>query len=211
MTNADRNDRKNKRRFLLILILILSVAITATLIGTIAKYVSTETVSDEAVSAKFGLNIPNTIDLFSDSYINDNEVTIVDADSEGKKIIAPGTSGKYEFEVTGTSEVAYKVSAGITLTYSEVWYGYEPLEFSLDGKNWTNFENFELSLSAALESETMPPNAAYTGTQTIHWRWPFYLDPTSDVKDTAMGRVSASGDLSPKVTMEIIVTAAQVE
>ena len=205
MTATDRNDKRRKRRFLLILILILAVAITGTLIGTIAKYVATETVTDEAVSAKFGLNIPNTIDLFSDSYTN------VQSDTEGRIIIAPGTSGSYAFSVTGTSEVAYKVTAEITLTYSEEWGEYAPLEFSINNETWSSFITFETALSEALASETMAPNTEFSNTQTIYWRWPFSKDPASDVKDTEMGVISASDASSPKVTVEIIVTAAQVE
>ena len=136
MTQTGRktqNDKRSKRRFLFILIVLLCVAITGTLIGTIAKYVTKQTVSDDAVSAKFGLGIPNTINLFSDSYTN------VTSDTTGKKIIAPGTSGQYKFEVTGTSEVAYKVEAEISVVYSDEWEDYTPLEFSIDGETWTSF------------------------------------------------------------------------
>ena len=205
MIETTNNNNKNKRRLLLILILILSVALTGTLIGTIAKYVTTDTVSDDAVSAKFGLNIPNSIDLFSDSYTN------VKADEQGKKIIAPGTSGEYVFKVTGTSEVAYKVSAEITLTYSDEWDGYAPLEFSIDGNTWTDFDQFKSDLSTELASDTIAPNAEYSSTQTIHWKWPFSVSGESDAKDTAMGVISAGNDTSPEVTIEIKITAAQVE
>ena len=194
--------RKN-RKSILIALLILSVVATCAFIGTLAKYITSGTVSDDAVVAKFGLDVPETINLFSDSYTN------VKADVDGKKIIAPGTTGQYTFEVTGTSEVAYKVSANITVTYFEEWDGYAPLEFSVNGTTWTDLETFKANLSNALASEVMAPGEEYTNTQTIYWQWPFYVSDENDIRDTEMGVVAATGT-APKVTVGIEVTAAQI-
>ena len=196
--------KKTTNRKPLIALLVLLVVITGAFIGTLAKYVTSNNVSDGAVAAKFGLNIPGTIDLFSDSYNS------VEADTEGKKIIAPGASGQNVFVVTGTSEVAYRVSAEVSVVYSEEWDGYAPLKFSLDGDIWTNLDDFQQELSAELESDIMAPNAEYTSTQTIHWKWPFDVSPADDVKDTAMGVMAAEGTF-PKVTVDIKVTATQVD
>ena len=195
---------KKERKFLLAALLVVTVLITSILVGTLAKYITTGEISDEGNAAKFGLNIPNTVNLFSDSYTN------VQAETDGKKIIAPGTSGQYKFEVTGTSEVSYKVSAEIAVNYSEAWDGYEPLEFSIDGTNWTNLTDFKTNLSSALSSETMSPNAAYASTQTIYWRWPFFVSEENDVKDTNIGSLAADGTVF-KVTVSITVTASQVD
>ena len=196
--------RQKSRKKVLIMLLILSVVATSAFIGTLAKYMTSGTVSDEAVVAKFGLNVPGTIDLFSDSYTN------VKADTDGKKIIAPGTTGQYTFVVTGTSEVAYKVSADITVTYSEEWNGYAPLEFSVNGTSWTNLTDFKENLGNALASETIAPGEEYKSTQTIYWRWPFYVSDEKDISDTEMG-VSAATETAPKVTVSIEVTAAQID
>ena len=197
-------EKKKNRKLMLIATLVLAVAITGASIGTLAKYITSGTVSDDAVTAKFGLNMPNTIDLFSDSYDN------VEADTEGAKIIAPGTTGSSSFIVTGASEVAYKVSAEVTVEYSEEWGDYAPLEFSLDGNDWDNLEDFQTSLSAELASETIAANETYENAQTIHWRWPFHTSEANDAKDTALG-ILATGGTAPKVTVEIEVTAAQVD
>ena len=185
-------------------ILILAIAITGTLIGTLARYVTSGEVGDDADAAKFGLNIPTTIDLFSDSYTN------VKADVDGKKIIAPGTTGQYKFEVTGTSEVAYRVSANISVEYSEAWSEYAPLEFSLNGNDWFKLEPFKLLLSSALESEVMAPNTPYASTQTFYWKWPFHVSDENDIRDTEMGAIAATG-VAPSVTVTIEVIAAQVD
>jgi len=194
---------KKSKKGLLVLLLIFMVVVSSVFIGSLARFLTTTEVSEEAVVAKFGLNIPNTIDLFHDSYTN------VAADTEDKKIIAPGTSGEYTFEVTGTSEVAYSVSADVSVTYSSEWGDYKPLEFSLDGETWTDLENFKTDLSLALKSNVLTPNSAYTNAQTIYWRWPFSTSTENDIKDTAMGSAAATAS-APKVTVVIKATAAQV-
>ena len=196
--------KQTNKKSILIVLLILSVVASGALIGTLAKYVTSGTVADDAVVAKFGLDVPNTIDLFSDSYTN------VEADEDGKKIIAPGTTGQYKFEVTGTSEVAYKVSANITVTYSEEWNGHAPLEFSINGTDWTNLADFKENLGIALASETMAPGEEYANTQTIYWKWPFHVSDEEDIRDTEMGAAAATGT-APKVTVSIEVTAAQID
>ena len=194
---------RNKKT-LLVALLLLAVVATGAFVGTLARYAASGTVTDEAVVAKFGLNIPNTISLFSETYPN------VESDTEGKNVIAPGTSGEYNFEVTGTSEVAYKVTATVTVTYSEEWDGYEPLEFSINGLNWTNLADFKTNLSNALESETMDPGAAYASTQTIYWQWPFHVSNEYDLKDSTVG-LAAATETAPSVTVVIEAVAAQIE
>ena len=196
--------KRENRKIVFIVLLILAVAITGTLNGTLAKYLTSNEGSDDAVAAKFGLNVPNTINLFSDSYTN------VKADVDGKKIIAPGTTGQYKFEVTGYSEVAYQVSANIAVAYSEEWNGYAPLEFSINGTTWTNLEDFKTNLSNALASKTMAPGEEYANAQTIYWKWPFYVSDENDIRDTEMGVVAVS-ETAPKVTVNIEVKATQVD
>jgi hypothetical protein len=196
--------KKQIRKTLLLAILVLLVVATSTFIGTLAKYSTSETASDSAVAAEFGLNIPKSINLFSDSYTN------VQADENGKKIIAPGTEGEYAFVVTGTSEVAYKVVADISVVYSDEWNGYEPLMFSINGEDWLSLADFETALSNKLASDIIEPNAIYSSSQTIYWQWPFYTSVEDDLKDTAMG-TAATAETAPSVTISIELTAVQVD
>ena len=196
--------KKENRRATLIALLVILVIATGAFIGTIAKYITSSTGSDSAVVAKFGLNVPNTIDLFADSYVH------VQADTNGKKIIAPGTFGAKTFTVTGTSEVSYKIDAKVTVTYSEEWGEYYPLEFSLNGSEWTGIEQFKINLENALASEISEPNKPYENTQTIYWRWKLHVSEANDVKDTEMGIKAATGT-APKVVVNIEVTAMQAD
>ena len=202
-------EKKNRRKMILISLLLVLVVATAAFVVTLARYGTTGTTSDDANVAKFGLEIPNTINLFSDSY---NEDAILSGD--GSKIIAPGASGEYAFEVTGTSEVAYTVDAVITLTYSDEWDDYAPLLFSLDGENWTSFEAFQTSLKNALASETLAPGERYSSAQSLYWKWPFSTTSENDIKDTALGVAAAAAtepEDMPNVTVTIVMTAVQVE
>ena len=198
------NEKKRDKKVLIIALLAVMVVVTGAFIGTLAKYMTATTSNQSAVVAKFGLNVPNSIDLFKDSYTN------VQADTEGKKIIAPGTAGSYAFSVTGTSEVAYRVWAAIDVTYSDEWEDYAPLEFSINGTDWTKFDEFETALATALSTETMEANETYSGAQTIQWRWPFHTSSEDDVRDTSMGAAAATGT-APTVTVNIEITAVQID
>jgi len=203
-TTVSKTKKKNRSAILLLAILLSMVIATSVFVGTLSKYRTSNTLSDEAVVAKFGLNVPNTINLFSDSYTN------VLADEAGKKIIAPGTEGQYTFEITGTSEVAYIVSAEVDVTYSDEWDDYAPLRFSVNGTDWTDFATFKTNLTNALASSTMAPNTLYENAQTIYWQWPFSVSEENDLKDTNMGNLAAEGT-APQVSMDVKISATQVD
>lgn len=81
--------------------------------GTYAKYVSAIDVTDSARVAKWNIDLANDATLQSFSLF-DKDYTDARAD---EKIVAPGTSGKYEFtlaannsETTNDTEVDYKFS-----------------------------------------------------------------------------------------------------
>ena len=195
--------KKNKKMVLLVLLTLL-IVLSIAFVGTLAKYTTSNSGEDSAVVAEFGLNVPATFDLFAESY--DNALS----NTDNKKIIAPGTSGSHEFVISGTSEVAYTVSADIEVEYSSEWGSYKPLEFSLDGTNWTSFADFKTNLSEALASETMAPNALYSSESSIYWRWPFSTSPENDEKDTEMG-LMATTETAPQVTVSIEVIATQID
>ena len=197
-------ETKKRKKPLLMVLLVLCVVLAMMLVGTLAKFMTSGTLSDGASVAKFGLNIPTTINLFADSYTN------VQADADGKKIIAPGTSGQYTFTVTGTSEVAYQVSANVSLDYSDAWGAHQPLKFSINGTDFTDFAQFQIDLATALGTQSMAPNQAYASTQTIYWRWPFFASTQDDTKDTALGQEAATGTAAT-VEMTIQVIATQID
>lgn len=108
-----------KKRGMTLFALFALVAITSYLVsGTYAKYTYHFTDSDSARVARWGISDKNKIhvDLFKDSYLN-GAVTDVQAynktdSTTGDKIVAPGTSGIYEFMLDLgdiTPETNYKI------------------------------------------------------------------------------------------------------
>lgn len=102
--------------------LILTLLTTSIIGGTFAKYVTTESGSDTARVAKFGVVATVSGDLFGNTYAavaNGNTIVsrstsgaTVSADTEGVKVVAPGTKNTKGLTLSakGTPEVSTKVS-----------------------------------------------------------------------------------------------------
>ena len=87
---------------------------TSLLGGTLAKYVSTVNGSDEARVAKWIDGTSLTINLFDGTDSHVFLTTGKNVGTDGKKLVAPGTSGSYTFSLNdatfGVAEVDYTVS-----------------------------------------------------------------------------------------------------
>ena len=109
--------KKNKILRLASVMLMLCLITTCAISGTFAKYTTSGTATDAAKVAKWGVSFTITTDL-SNSYETDatlpTGVTIANSvytSTTENKLVAPGTTGDaYVFTVTGTPEVAYKVT-----------------------------------------------------------------------------------------------------
>lgn len=113
--------KKNKMLRLASALLILTLLTTSIIGGTFAKYVTTESGSDTARVAKFGVVATVSGDLFGSTYAAvDNGNTIisysqnggtVSANTEGVKVVAPGTENKAGLKLSakGTPEVSTTV------------------------------------------------------------------------------------------------------
>lgn len=118
-------------------VLLVAVLLTTCVIsGTFAKYVTTDSVTDSARVAKWGVTIADTTDalgnvMFGDTYKNiavayaatDSDDTItVRADSEGTNVVAPGTNGILSaFDINGAPEVDVTVTYVATLDLGDNW------------------------------------------------------------------------------------------
>lgn len=109
---------------LLVAVLLSTCAIS----GTFAKYVTTESGSDQARVAKWGVEIvADSFNMFTDTYATDDTTATftgtysVDS-NDGKDVFAPGTKGTFaDFAITGTPEVAVDVDVVPTVTVSGDW------------------------------------------------------------------------------------------
>lgn len=195
-------------------LLVLALLSTCVIGGTFAKYVTTSSGTDSAKVAKFGVTIAvnDDLGLFKTSYAKDDSSassanTVVSATTDKK--VAPGTKGSMSFTVSGTPEVATKLTAAftdssvITLAAGEytlaagafadkeckvtITDAYEPIKWYFGTTAISDSTVYSLSLAdlkTAIEGTTAEkaPNVAIDATYYIGWKWDF--EPASDFSGT---------------------------
>lgn len=191
-----------KKKMSILAALVLAVIVTGySVSGTYAKYTSTFNGTTSAARvAKWAVSVGDknqstasnefTFNLF-ESVSDANVKTGTD-----ENIIAPGTTGSVAIALANTSEVNAEYTVEYTVDKAGV-----PLEFSIDGTNWT--DGLTNVPATALNMGANP-------TINIQWRWAFtgaasanYTDSQDDSSDTALG---IAGSATPTVKAKIVVT-----
>lgn len=187
---------------------LLCLAFTCILSGTLAKYTSTASGSASARVAKWEIKINNreistgtavtdlSLDLFA-TVGDDEALTTDDVNVDNgtpTAIIAPGTGGQFALKIDNTSEVNAKYS----LTFDETNAANIPIQYSLDGQDWKD----DIT-DVKIENKAIGMKTG-TFTDTIYWRWTFAGDDTAD---TALG-IQDTADI---VTVKVNFTATQVD
>ena len=193
-------------------ILLIAVLMTTCAIsGTFAKYVTSADATDTARVAKWGVTVTaSTGASFAKTYNSDNGLTV----AATEKVVAPGTSseeveGNVTFTITGTPEVATKVSITMTadkeiklaageyldyttgnnledkFTLTEEYY---PVKFTL--AKTVNGETTELVTAGTLANvatklsaeskEQYAPNTKLDVVYTLTWEWVFNGNAQAD-------------------------------
>ena len=196
-------------KFTLLVLLIILIAIAVVLVsGTYAKYATTAKGTDKARVAHWKINTTNNIsDLFAASYPN------VKAGTTDLGIIAPGTSGNFEFSLDGSVETAYKLKIDATGTdeVNGAINEYNPITYSF--KKNSEEATTNLTFAELLEkinniddgNQTHEPGDISKDIYTIGWEWSFTGD---DIKDTELGNLVATEDKT--VSLSVTLTAVQV-
>lgn len=190
--------KKNLMMRMASVLLIAVLMSTCAISGTFAKYVTSDSGSDSARVAKFGVAVDNTGALFLKAYekneasytLGDNTVESVDSSN----VIAPGTTcSNTNVVLTGKPEVAVKVTYEITaLTISGDWTDgngdeYFPVIFNVAGTDYyigmnPTVDSVETLFAAVKKavadySKTYAPNTDLAGVASdaldITWRWEF--------------------------------------
>ena len=213
---------------LLVAVLLTTCAIS----GTFAKYVTSDSGSDFARVAKWGVNIEaDSFGMFKTDYeTTDTSLgytgtySVSSAASDRDDLLAPGTSGSFaDIAITGTPEVAVKVAIDATVAVSDNWLGatdayYCPVNVTiagntLYGNNYTSATDF----AAAIEKELEDKSAVYapntdladlynTTNLDISWEWAFSTGDVNDLHDTALGNRAVSEELTISIGVGITVT-----
>lgn len=206
-------------------ILLVAVLLTTCVIsGTWAKFVETGSATDEAQVAKWGVEItaetPDDDEYQATELTADESAVTVVADT---KVLAPGAGVKFaSINVTGTPEVAVKVTYTATLTFSDNWkvagVDYMPLVFVINGTEYKD------TTMAGLKTKVESAIAAYSKEYaadtdlstkvaeelTVSCYWAYSTSAADDAKDTALGDLAAAGT-APTVSLTINCTVTQLD
>lgn len=211
---------KNTKKILAILLVCVVAVGSYFVASTYAKYTSSIDGNAEASVAKWKWTIndqvfESTSDV-TNGYTFNLFQTILDTsdgaaetdvhqNSQNKADkIAPGTKGSFTLDIENNSEV----NAEYTIAFTETNASNVPIEYSLDGTNWTS------TISTLNVSTPVAINMGASATQkTVYWRWVFEggnaPHTTENAADTQIGFAVNSGEV--KVLVKATVTVSQVD
>ncbi len=217
--------KKNKFMRLAALLLVLTMVSTCAISGTYAKYVTKGTGMDKARVAKWGVEVAVAGNMFAKTYDRDDTTFVADGKTvvSTENVIAPGTDGSMAaISLTGTPEVAVRVSYEMDIAFTGSWVGndgttvYCPIVvyingagYSMAGLGVTTVAAFEAKLEeiVAAYSKDYPAGTNLAGLSAeylkISWEWPFNTSDANDLNDTALGNQAAAGN---PAGMEVHVT-----
>lgn len=233
--------KKNKMMRAASFLLVAVLLTTSVISGTFAKYVTTATGSDSARVAKWGVTVNPNGELFLTAYEKDDNTftkadnTVVSSDTW--KLVAPGTThGLTEVQLTGTPEVATRVTYDATLVlgpWSVTSGEYCPIVFTVEGATYgtndTDATNKYATIAALITAveeaiedckEDYAPNTDLSSVSTdypsVSWSWPIETGAddeakaANNLKDTELGNLAASGNHS-MIQLTIATTVTQID
>ena len=227
-----KNTMMRMASVLLIAVLISTCAIS----GTFAKYVTSDSGSDTARVAKFGVTVEaKNFGMFEADYKTDDKYATfsgaysVSANAGDRfDLMAPGTEGSFaNIKITGTPEVAVEVKIVADVKVEGNWIVdgdfYCPVVVTvgttpISGLDYTSAADFAAAIKTEIDnkSEQYAPNteldAIYDSTNLdLAWAWAFENATGSkqnqtDAKDTKLGDRAVAEDLTIFIGVSITVT-----
>lgn len=206
--------RNNSRRLMAIIAVVLMVCLILAMGAvTFAKYITSGTTGDQtATAAKWGFVV--TVDvskLLGENYkksdessfaevTSDDSGVAVKASATGSKVVAPGTSGSVTFTISGSAEVAAKVSIKLLGDTKEIGIAnatdpYNPIKWTYKNGSTTKTADSLNGLVTEIDNllTIEPGTSLINETYTISWEWALETGDTNDlkatnnVKDTVIG------------------------
>ena len=208
--------------------------ITSVFVGnTLSRYVTSVSSTDSARVAVWGINAgeDTVMNLFSEDYIVADK-TIAASNTDGEKIMAPGTAGEAPFSIINfeqdvAPEVAYEVKISLDdSAIDEKILNNPSVQWKLDSGafgTWDQLKTAILSLSGnAAGRHVYGPGEFATAfhdaqEHKISWQWLLDNDETitvdevsmsSNEYDTYMGNLALTNDLN--AVIKVSITAQQV-
>ena len=202
---------------LLVAVLMTTCAIS----GTFAKYTTNKTGSDSARVAKFGVAIEANGQTFAKS--EEGTVNSVTANTvlSTENVVAPGMSGSMaKMTLTGTPEVAVKVTYAATFALSDNWVVdgdfYCPIIIKVNGTpvtGYTSAAEFKTAVEEAINAYSkeyaagtvLSDDAVKAESLAVTWEWVFEGDNASDTK---LGDKAVAEDLT--IALTVVTTVTQI-
>ena len=229
-----KNNRKARKSIIIALLLVSLICVVSLGSKSFAKYITKQDVpATSAQVAKWGVKITvdedDLADLFGQAYKADVKA---DTTADGLEVkasalcVAPGTKGDMSFTVTGTPEVANKVTFKFGDTLTEINDGtYYPLQWTLTRNGTAVVENKTLAdVKTYLEGDSATtenaPGAEINDTYVLSWTWAFGTEASNhDVEDTILGNAMANvfeegktaEDYDLEVKFSLTITVEQIE
>lgn len=188
-----------KQTKILLFLMVMCMAATCFLSGTVASYSTTADVDYTANIAKWSFTV-NDQDITSSTDIEIDltgmmsvtEFGSIEADADvAAGLLAPGTQGSFVISLENTSNVTAQYGIVFTVETDGI-----PLEFSLDNSEW------DATLDEIVAGDATKLTAGATKDITVYWRWAFDGDVNTD---TNLG-IDAE---NVKLTVTASITASQ--
>lgn len=244
--------KKNRMMRLASAMLVMTLLTTSIISGTFAKYVTKDTGTDSARVAKWGVTVTAQGTTFATEYdaadqtlkdvngdlILKSVVTATGADADGKKLVAPGTSGSMGgVTLGGTPEVATAVKYDATVELGDNWvYNsgaadaqdeyYCPLVITVGktkyyGMDYASADEFENAVKNAIDAHSKNYQANTDLSKiddgfSISWEWAYEKtengasSKNEDAKDTYLGNQAANGNPAT-VELTVAVSVTQID
>lgn len=197
-----------KKKLSILAVLVLAITVTAySVSGTYAKYTSNAAGTSTARVAKWAFTVNSANITKTNTFTFDLFKTVKDSDGAAEtdvkvgadeNIIAPGTSGSFKIALANASEVNAKYSIAYTVTND----ANIPVEFSVNGTDWTK-DLTTLNVTDAAINMTSGEAEV-----NVQWRWT-YEATDRDAADTTLGVNAVEADQT--ITVKADVTATQVD
>ena len=233
-----------KKNAMLKIAAILMVAVlltTCAISSTFAKYVTSDSYSDTARVAKWGIELTVSQDkMFADNYSIDdtNYNTLTYAVKADKPVVAPGTVGAAALEttVTGNPEVAVQVVTKFDLKlenwtidtdtpYCPLIITYDSVDYYVGKDGINNAADLEKAIEKAVlgAADVTEVTVEFDANEKVEnlitvadltWKWDFEKDTVpgqTDVNDTKLGNWEINGKTAPQITVEFSQTITQID
>ena len=225
---------KNKFFKIASLMIMLCLISTCAIGTTFAKYVTNDAAYDSARVAKWGVQLEMVSDkLFNNEYQSHdaNYAGLTVKSDNGNKLVAPGTSGKTAFSISGTPEVATRITISMTNVSDVVLpagsvagqdAAYYPVVFTLKQTNGATdvvlvtgtLADIQAFLTAYSGAE-YAPNTDLHAEFELSWEWAYSVNDFTDKMDTLLGDIMAGEadveNSSINVAYNLSVTVTQID